>query len=125
MLLWFLWLRKGRIGTLASGLRVFDQLNKPARKSLLDRPVLLALLLGLTNTGFSMISLDRRLEELKAKDAKATSVPDPPKPADETGDTLPGDAEENATNSNQTQEETPANQPTPEEEDKNPGNGKD
>lgn len=104
MILWLLWLRKGRIGTLASGLRAFDQLNKPVRGSLLDRLIGSVCLPILTAHGLLVIG------------------PQPaPQPANETANTLPPrDPETKTPNDNEKQKDTP----TAENKDNSSGNDK-
>lgn len=105
----------------ASGLRAFDQLNKPARRSVLDRPVLLTCLLFSTFHVLLFMGLEL-IRRKRAQQAKSARVPDSPQPADETANTLPpGDPETNAPNDDEKQKETP----TAENEDKTSGNGND
>lgn len=117
--LWLLFLRKGRIGTVASGLRAFDQLNQPARRPLLDRPVLLSFYSSMFS-GLLIMQLDP-CKGIRAEREGSASVPDPPQPADETANTLPPeDPETNAPNDKEGQKDTP----TAEDKDRNSENDK-
>ena len=118
MLLWCVWLRKGRIGVLSQGFKAFDQLDKPARRSLLDRP--------LRSAGLAVMTVSALvLAERQAEAAKAARTPHPSQRADETGNTLPGETEGNAASDKEKQDGSPASQPAPGDAHNVPKNGKD
>ncbi len=123
MLLWFLWLRRGHIGTLASALKAFDKLNKPARSFSVNWPLISEISVGCsvgTAIGFAI-----PLPKTGAQDSKAAAVPEPPQRADETGKPLTGEMKEDAVNDKKPQEGTTANQRAAGNDDKAPGNDKD
>ena len=122
MPLWFLWLRKGRIGTWASGLRAFDQLNKPARSS---PQALLVILVGFIISTNLLGLLIEGPKKQKAEDAKETKESDPQQHSDEAGNNPAGDPEKDSASNDKTQEETPASQPAAGKNDKAPGKDKD
>ena len=118
MLLWCLWLRRGRIGVLSQGLKAFDQLDKPARRLRLDRPLISA--------GFAVLTVSALvLAERRAEAAKVARAPHPSQRADETGNTLSGETKGNAASDKEKQEGSPANQPAPGDDHKVPKNDKD
>ena len=97
MLLWLLWLRRGHIGVLASGLKALDALdalNKPARRLSVDWPFAMAVF-AICAMG-DVIVYAHRTTKTGAQDSKAARVPD--QRADETGKPLTGETKENAAN---------------------------
>lgn len=93
MVLWFLWLRRGRIGTLSSGLKAFDTLNKPVRRFSVFWPVVFA--------GCTMLYAYPATKK-EAQDSKAARAPDSPQRADETGMTQTGDTKDDTANDRET-----------------------
>ena len=122
MPLWLLWLRKGRIGALASGLRAFDQLNKPARSS--PQALLGLLVWVIISTNLFALLIEKRKKQ-KAEDAKETKESDPQQHSDEAGNNPSGVPEKDAASGDKTQEDTPASQPAAENNDQTPGKDKD
>ena len=122
MPLWFLWLRKGRIGTLASGLRAFDQLNKPARSS--PQALLVTLVWVIISTNLLALLIEKGKRQ-GAEDAKETKESNPQQHSDEAGNNPAGEPEKDSASNDNTQEETPASQPAAENNDKAPGKDKD
>lgn len=115
IVLWFLWLRKGRIGALGSSSRAFDKSNKPAR-----RVSWLHIFAG--SIGFALwIAFWHfpRFIFARVQDAKAARVRNRP---DRIGMNLP---KEDVATDEEPQEETPANQPAARDCDEPPGNDND
>lgn len=113
MSLWFLWLRRGRIGTLSSGLKAFDTLYKPVRIFPLFWPVVFA---GCILEAAAIIYANSATKK-GAQDSKEARVPDLPQRADETGTTKTGDTDKGGANDRETQEEVAANQRAVENDD--------
>ena len=121
MLLWFLWLRSGRIGTLASALKSFDTSNKPARNFSIDWPRIFAIPVDFA---IEMV-IPPPATKTGVQESKAARVPDELHRADETGKISTGETKEDATNDKETQGGTAANQRAAGSNDKAPENGKD
>ena len=120
MPVWFLWLRRGHIRTLASGLRAFDQLPKPPKRSLLESPVFLICFVITLGILVSIVEIIQ-----KARDAKAARASDPQQQSDETGNNPSGNPKEDEASNNDTQEDNPTNQPVAGNDDKSLGNDED
>ena len=122
MPLWFLWLRKGDIGTVASGLRAFDQWNKPAPRSLRNWLFHWAWLTIYINlVAFAIEDNKRKKAELE-KEAQGS---DPQTHSDEAGNNPSEDPKQDAAPNDKTQEETPDIQPAAEDKDQASGKDKD
>ena len=108
MPLWFLWLRRGHIGTLASGLRAFDRRNKPAPRSLRNWPIYVAWVTILVNL-LVYVDGERKRQEAENEKKARESVSQPH--SDEAGNNPSGDPKKDAASDDEAHEETPASQP--------------
>ena len=113
MLLWFLWLRKGRVGTLSSGLKAFDTLNKPVKTSSLLWPVFFTVFILDVAATVQIYQATKK----RAQDSKAARLPDSPQRADEAGTTQTGDVDEGGAKDRETREGYAADQRAAENDD--------
>lgn len=104
------------MGALASSVRAFDKVNKPARKFSVDPLYVFAVLAGCIN-GMTMV---HALPAAKAgaQDSKAARAPEPSQPAEETGKPPTEETKEDAANDGERQEGIVADGPAAEDIDK-------
>lgn len=118
VVLWFSWLRRGRIGTLASGMKAFDTLAKPAKRFSVNWPMVFVFSAGCAMG--TAISFPLPAPKTGAQDSKASRVPDPADGADEAGKTRTEETKEDAPNDQEMQEGTAATQWAPRDGDRAP-----
>ena len=122
MPLWLLWLRKGHIGTLAAGLRAFDQWDKPAKRSLANWLFHLAWVPFLINFAVDVRKETKRQDAELEKEARES---DSQPRSDDVGNNHSGESEKDAASDDETQGETPASRPAAGKKDKASGEEKD
>ena len=106
MSLWFLWLRRGRIGTLSSGLKAFDSLNKSVRTFSLFWHVVFV---GCILEAAAKVPAHSATKK-SAQDSKEARVPNSSQRPNETGTTHTGDTNDGGANDREPQEEIAENQ---------------
>ena len=123
VLLWFLWLRRGRLGAIASSLRAFDRVNKPARKFSVDWPLAFVFLASCA-MGTPLVYAEQA-RKTGAQDSKTGRDPDPPQHANGTGETPTKETKEDAANDKETREGNAANSLATGSDDRAPENEND
>ena len=123
VLLWFLWLRRGRLGVIASSLRAFDRVNKPARKFSVDWPFAFVFLASCA-MGTPLVYAEQA-RKMGAQDSKTGRDPDPPQHANGTGETPTEETKEDAANDKVTREGNAANSLATGSDDRAPENEND